>query len=80
MMFGNKFHRFPSIAGFRDNFEIRLLFQQQTQARPDNSVIVREQDSNLWHRSSVLQKTGPISPTTGRLRSRLGTSITEPRP
>jgi hypothetical protein len=41
MMLGNKFHSFPSIARFGNNFEIGLLFEQQTQARPDDGVIVR---------------------------------------
>jgi hypothetical protein len=47
MLFGDQFHRFPSIASLRYNFEVGLLLEQQTQARPNDGVIVSEQDANL---------------------------------
>ena len=31
------------------DFEIRLPFEQQTQARPNDGVIVSEQNANLLH-------------------------------
>ncbi len=47
MMLGDQLHRFPSIASLRYHFEIGLLFEQETQARPNDGVIVSEQDANL---------------------------------
>jgi hypothetical protein len=29
MMSGYQFNGFPAISGFRDNFEVRLLFEQE---------------------------------------------------
>jgi hypothetical protein len=29
MMYGHQFNSFPAISGFRHNFEIRLLFEQE---------------------------------------------------
>ena len=49
MMFGDKLDGFPPIARLGDDFEIRLLIEQQTQARPNDGVIVSEQDANLLH-------------------------------
>jgi len=49
MVFGDQFDGLPSIAGFCDDFEIGLLFQEQTQPRPDNGVVVCEKDPNLFH-------------------------------
>jgi hypothetical protein len=47
MLLGYQLNGFPSIASLRYNFEVGLLFEQQTQARPDDGVIVSEQDANL---------------------------------
>jgi len=49
MVFRDKLDRFPPIAGLRYYLEIGLLIEQQTQARPNDGVIVSEEDSNLWH-------------------------------
>ena len=47
MLLRDQLHGFPSIAGLRYNFEVGLLLEQQTQARPNDGVIVSEQDANL---------------------------------
>ena len=42
MLLGDQLHRFPSIASLGYNFEVGLLLQQQSQARPNDGVIVSE--------------------------------------
>jgi hypothetical protein len=46
---GNQFDSFPSIASFRHNFEVRLLFQQKPQPRSNDRVVVSKQYANLSH-------------------------------
>jgi hypothetical protein len=55
MEFGGEFHGFSSIAGLRDHFEVGLLIQQQPQAGPDDGVVVRKQDTNLWQVSRTFE-------------------------
>ena len=47
--FGGQLNRFPSIAGFGYHFEIRLLIEQETQAGPNDGVIVSQQNPDLCH-------------------------------
>jgi hypothetical protein len=47
MLLGDQLYRFPSIASLRYNFEVGLLLEQQSQTRPNDGVIVSEQDANL---------------------------------
>ena len=55
-MLRNQLDGLPSIARLRDHFEIGLLIEQQTQARPNDGVVVREQDANLWQVSGGLDR------------------------
>jgi hypothetical protein len=54
VLFRNKLDGFPSIAGLRHDLKIRLLFEQETQARPNDGVIVSEQNANLGHSEAAL--------------------------
>ena len=45
----NELNGFPSIGGFRHNFEVRLLLQQEPQPGSNDRVVVSEQYANLSH-------------------------------
>lgn len=49
VMPGHQFNGFPSISGFRHNFEVRLLFEQEPQPGSNDRVVVSEQYANLSH-------------------------------
>ena len=69
MLLGDQLNGFPSIASLRYNFEVGLLLEQQSQARPNDGVIVSEQDANL---SQVLSaaSTARILHHSRRMRTR----------
>jgi hypothetical protein len=62
-LFGDKLDGFPSIASFPYDFKVRLLLEKQTQARPNDGVIVSEQDANLSHVLSGLDRQDTASST-----------------